>query len=64
MDNVLVIGGIILLIWFLGFDMSSYLIMKKIDPLYKKHNKYLIGYNTYRVWKSYRTYRKQNGNSI
>lgn len=41
-------------IFCVGYDMSSYNIMKKIDPLYKKKNMFFVGYNTFNVWRSYR----------
>ena len=38
----------------IGYDSSSYSIMKKIDPLYKKKYRLFLGYNTFKVWQSYR----------
>lgn len=46
-----------------GYDLSSYNIMKKMDPLYPKRNKWLLfGYNTFKVRQSYKRY-KNNGGS-
>jgi hypothetical protein len=53
MDNVLVVAIIAGILFCMGFDNCSYNIMKRIDPLYKKGYKWILGYNTFRLWKSY-----------
>jgi hypothetical protein len=46
-------------IFCIGYDMASYNIMRKVDRLYKKRNKWFFGYNTYMVWKTSRTTMKE-----
>ncbi len=43
----------------IGYDMSSYNIMRKVDKSYKKRNKWFFGYNTYMIWKTSRTAMKE-----
>jgi len=64
MDNVIIVFVIACLIFVIGFDFSSYNIMKKIDPFYKKRNKFFVGYNTFKVWQSYREAEKNSEENI
>jgi len=58
MDSFLVVICAILIIFGMGYDFSSYMMMRRVDSQYKKHNKYFLGYNTYMVWKTARTVMK------
>lgn len=51
MNEFLTIVGGLSFAFCYGYDISSYNIMRKVDKLYKKRNKWFIGYNTYRIWK-------------
>jgi len=59
MDQFLLIVCAIVLVFVMGYDFSSYTMMKRVDKLYKKRNKYFLGYNTYMVWKTARTVMKE-----
>lgn len=41
-------------IFLIAYDVSSYNIMRHIDKSYKKRNIFLLGYNTYMIWKTSR----------
>jgi len=60
-NEVGIIAIIVAVSFVFGYDFASYRTMKKIDPLYKSVNKWIIGYNSYKVWQSYRKYK--NGNN-
>ena len=60
MNDFLVIVGFIGASFGIGYDMSCYNIMRKVDGLYKKRNKWIFGYNTYMVWKTSRTVMKED----
>ena len=47
--NIFIIACIIFVI---GYDTSSYTMMRHVDKTYKKRNIWLLGYNTYMVWKT------------
>jgi hypothetical protein len=46
---IYIIGGVALVV--IGADTASYILMRKVDSIYKKRYKYLLGYNTYRIMK-------------
>jgi len=46
---------IVCIIFVIGYDISSYNIMRQIDKSYKKRNMWLLGYNTYMIWKTSRS---------
>ena len=58
MDQALLIGIVILLIFGMGFDFASFMMMRRVDKFYPKRNKWFLGYNTYKVWKTARTVMK------
>jgi len=58
MNDVWLILSGLTIAFCIGYDVSSYNIMRKVDNLYKTRNKWLIGYNTYMVWKTSRTVMK------
>jgi len=58
MDSALTLFIVVLIIFGLGYDFSSFNIMRKVDKTYKKRNKWFVGYNTYMVWKTARTVMK------
>jgi hypothetical protein len=49
MSDAFIVGGVVGFLFVLGFDSASYMIMKKVDPLYKPWYRWLLGYNTYRA---------------
>ncbi len=62
MDGVLFAAIVVGLCFCIGFDAASYNIMRKIEALYKKRNKWFLGYNTYRLWRSF-TKADKNGST-
>lgn len=58
MDQFLFIGGAILIVFFMGYDYASYMMMRRVDKFYKKRNKWFLGYNTFKVWQTARTVMK------
>jgi len=58
MDQFLLILGLAGLIFFMGYDYSSYMMMRRVDKFYKKRNKWFLGYNTFKVWQTARTVMK------
>ena len=47
------------IIFGIGYDISSYNIMKHVDKSYKKRNMWILGYNTYMVWKTTRSKKRK-----
>lgn len=43
-----------IIIFIIGWDMASYKIMKKFDSFYPKRNKYLFGYNSFKLFEYYK----------
>jgi len=54
MNEILLVVLVTVFVFFLGYDSSSYRMMRIIDPTYNRRNKWFLGYNTYHIWKSSR----------
>ena len=42
-----------------GYDVSSYNIMRHVNKSYKRRNIWLLGYNTYMIWKTTRSKKRK-----
>lgn len=63
MGDVTTLLVILAIVFIIGYDLSSYTVMRKMDPFYPKRNKWLLfGYNSFKVRQSYKRY-KENGGS-